>query len=229
MFEKDWQAHTLSKERSLAPVASSRLALLWVGATVAVTACSGVDSATILPDDAGTPTPDGFAVSVSGDGSSDAFRPGDSTAPPDAVPTVSEEPYPLCHDLAQRGAAVTPVANLGGVPAATPLTELPHGLYSVTAITEYETAITVESPRRITVAVAPTRYFYRIDGSTQESIVAQWTLANGRLKRTVLCRSSSTSSASVEQRVDAAPDGFIVYASSDAGRPLALRYARLSP
>lgn len=157
---------------------------------------------------------------------SDAGSDAGSDAPTVEGPQVTEKPAPECHDVEQQAEEVSVVATTDAVPTPKPLTELAPGRYVLTTATEYETATTHEPPFQTTAVVTETRFYVRSDsGGRRDTLTTDWSIQGGKLKRTVLCRESGVG-ATVEDRVDVAPGGYIVYVTSAESRPLALRYER---
>ncbi len=197
-------------------------------------ACSGASQSDLFG-----PTSGDGGGGGGGDAGGDAGGGGDSggkdSAPPldsgpnpgqDSGIVVNEKPAPVCNDLTQHGAFVVPTPTLTQPPAPNPLTTLVPGLYVASSIIEYQTSSTTEPMQKITVDVTATRYYYVYDTqSTHQVLTLDWMLADGELTRDVLCSSSPTSG-SVKNRIDQAPDGYIIYTQSTQGHPLAIRYTR---
>ena len=201
---------------------------------VVVAACSGSASSDLFgPSDGSSGGVDSGGGGGGGDsgggGGGDSGGGGGSDAGKDAGVVVHEEPAPLCNDLTQLDPFVVPVANPSAPPAPNPPPTIDPGLYVASSIVEYETSQTQEPPQKITVAVTATRYFYLYDtGSQHLPVTTDWSLADGTLTRTILCEPGVDAGTIpvVKNRVDQAADGYIVWARSRLGNPLAVRYTR---
>jgi len=213
------------------------LVVAFVLASVAA-ACSGASDSDLFGPSSGAGTngadSGGGGGGDAGGGGTDAAN--DSPAPPvdsgpnppkDSGVVVTESPAPTCHDLTQHGAFVVATATPSAPPSPNPLTTLAAGLYVATGVIEYQTTTTTEPAQKITVDVTPTRYYYLYEtASTRQAITLDWSLADGTLTRDVLCSSSPTGGGPVKNRIDTAPNGYIIYTTSTQGHPLAIRYTR---
>ncbi len=145
----------------------------------------------------------------------------------DATVSVTEQPAPACHDVAQRGELVVPTPNVGARPASAAPATIVTGTYVMTAQIEYETTVSAEPTSRATAVVTPTRYYYLYeDGTTRTAVTTTWRIEAGVLVRDVLC-SSNGAAGPVSHPIGAEPDGYTVHTTSAAGHPTTLRYRRV--
>jgi hypothetical protein len=191
--------------------------------------CAVVGAALVLV--ACPSTVDGSGVSADAGGDSATTPPEDATTP-DASDgalafSVKELPAPMCHDLTQRGGTVVVSASPMSPPAASPINTIPSGLYVATTITEYETPTTAEPAEQITIFVTSSRYYYTAKiGDDVESVSTTWNVSGGSVDREMLC-SSKGRTGTFKNRVDAAPNGFLLHTTSNAQHPLVIRYERV--
>jgi hypothetical protein len=177
------------------------------------------------------------AITTFDGGGNQGTLPADGGAQPsldagfDAGISVTEEPAPTCHDVTQKGSVVTPTMGAEPIPAPTPATTIPAGVYVLVSETDYGALGAV--PEKITVVVTSTRYYYLYEfaapGKPPQRITLDWRIENGVLKRRVLCASTGTIvGTEVDDRIDATSDGYTLYVQSSPGGPTsALRYARV--
>lgn len=213
---------------------------------VAVAACGGssatigtsgerIDSGPGMPNsDASTATDGGVSpdASVASDSS---FPDGAMTV--DAGVVVNELPAPDCHDLVQHADLVGHVANPSAPPAQVAITTIAPGTYILTKATDYDGNSVIDTTSsRTTVAFTPTHQYYLSETNgvaTPQVFTLEWRITSNRLIRKIICaQSPSAVGGMVDYRIDAAPNGFIIYVPSPPGgmggsRTQAFRYTRL--
>ncbi len=220
--------------------------LVGVMGLVAAAACGG-SSATVgtsgeLHDSGPGMTTADASTSTDGAIGPDAFVPSDSSAPDgamavDAGVVVNELPAPDCHDLVQHADLVAHVANPTAPPPQVPITTIAPGTYILTKATDYDGITVIDTTSsRTTVAFTPTHQYYLSEtngGSGAQVFTLEWQIMNNRLIRKIICaQSPGAVGGMVDYRIDAAPNGFIIYVPSPGGgiggsRTQAFRYTRL--
>lgn len=209
-------------------------------AVTSLDGCSGA-SATIGNSGIGDSGPTGDASttsdgSASTDGSSGPLDAGVTDGGEDAGLVVHEKPAPGCNDLAQRGALVAGVGDLGSAPAQVPIATITSGLYVLVSEIDYGGAQPIDplSSSRTTVFFTATRQYYfseNVNGGAPSVFTLDWKITNNRLVRKVVCAQSAGQIGTVvDYRVDAQPKGFIIYVPSNTSglpRLQAFRYDRV--
>jgi hypothetical protein len=136
--------------------------------------------------------------------------------------TVNELPSPDCHDLAQKGDLIKPVGNASSPPPAAPLATMTLGTYVIKEWIDYNGASPIPGgqPFRTTVHFTATKQYYLSEDEvgTKNPLTLDWTLNNGRLKRTIVCAKSGVGT-NVDYRIDTSPNGFTVYVQNNSGGP----------